>query len=80
MKLTPLNIALASVLVWALGENMTGEKPLFSWYWLLLFALVLVLVDILFRMWFKNLKRLWIVQCVFLILVSIIVVLIKLQF
>ncbi len=80
MKLTPLNIALASVLVWTLSENKETDEPLFSWYWLLLLVVVLALVDLLFRMWFKNLKRLWIVQCVFLVLVGIIVVLIKLQF
>ncbi|WP_313260827.1 hypothetical protein [Sphingobacterium sp.] len=80
MKLTPLNITLACILVWAISEMGLVEKPLFSWAWLLILSIVLIVVDILFRLWTKNTQRLWIMQIGFILVVGIISMLIKLQF
>lgn len=80
MKLTPLNIVLACVLVWAITEMGNETKPLFSWVWLLVLSVLLIFVDILFRVWIKDSQRLWTMQIGFVLIVGIISVLIKLQF
>lgn len=80
MKLTPLNITLACILVWAISEMGSGDKQLFSWAWLLILSIVLIVVDILFRLWTKNTQRLWIMQIGFILVVGIVSMLIKLQF
>ncbi|OYD43831.1 hypothetical protein [Sphingobacterium cellulitidis] len=80
MKLTPLNITLACILVWAVSEMGTGEKPLFSWGMLVILSIVLIVVDILFRLWTKNVQRLWMMQIGFILVVGIVSMLIKLQF
>ena len=80
MKLTPLNIALACILVWRISEIGQEQDPIFSWVWLLALSVFLIIIDILFRFWVKNLQRLWMLQISFLLLVGIITILIKLQF
>ena len=77
MKLTPLNITLACVLVWRISEISAEDKPIFTWIWLLVLTIMLILVDILFRVWIKDNRRLWMVQFAFLVVVGIITVLIK---
>ncbi|MGJ1205231.1 hypothetical protein [Sphingobacterium lactis] len=80
MKLTPLNIALACIIVWVMSEYMSDQEPLFSWVWVLLLSLIFIFVDILFRIWFKNMQRLWMVELGFLLVVGILSILIKAQF
>ncbi|WKK59156.1 MULTISPECIES: hypothetical protein [unclassified Sphingobacterium] len=80
MKLTPLNIALACVLVWAISELGNEGEPLFSWVWLVVLSVLLVFVDILFRVWVRDIQRLWVMQIGFMIIVGIVTVLIKIQF
>lgn len=80
MKLTPLNIALACVLVWVISEMGTEGKAVFSWVGLIILSMVLIVVDILFRLWTKNPQRLWIMQIGFILVVGIISMIIKLQF
>lgn len=80
MKLTPLNIALACVLVWAISELGNEGEPLFSWVWLVVLSVLLVFVDILFRIWVRDIQRLWVMQIGFMIIVGIVTVLIKIQF
>lgn len=80
MKLTPLNIALACVLVWAISELRNEGEPLFSWVWLVVLSVLLVFVDILFRVWVRDIQRLWVMQVGFMIIVGIVTVLIKIQF
>ncbi len=80
MKLTPLNIALACVLVWAISELGNEWEPLFSWVWLVVLSVLLVFVDILFRVWVRDIQRLWVMQIGFMIIVGIVTVLIKIQF
>ncbi|MDM1048895.1 hypothetical protein [Sphingobacterium hotanense] len=80
MKLTPLNITLACVLVWAISEMGNEGEPLFSWVWLVVLSVLLVFVDILFRVWVRDIQRLWVMQIGFMIIVGIVTVLIKIQF
>lgn len=80
MRLTPLNIALACVLVWAISEFGSEQDALFSLGGLLLLSLVLIAVDIAFRLWIRQTQRLWLMQIGFLLVVAIGTILIKIQF
>lgn len=79
MKLTPLNIVLACVLVWFLSEiNLEGEQ-LFSWGWMIVFVVLLAALDLIFRLLFREVRRLWIMQIAFILVVSILMVLIRMM-
>lgn len=79
MKLTPLNIVLACVLVWFLSEiNLEGEQ-LFSWGWIIVFIVLLAALDLIFRLLFREVRRLWIMQIAFILVVSILMVLIRMM-
>lgn len=80
MKLTPLNITLACILVWAISEFGADDNSLFSVGWLILLSIVLIVVDILFRLWIRQPQRLWIMQIGFLLVVAIVTIMIKIQF
>lgn len=77
MRLSPLNIVLACVLLWGISELGEDGDPLFSWGWLLLLAFLIVVADILFRVWIPDTKRLWVFQVAFVIIVGICTVLVK---
>ncbi len=78
MKFTPLNIALACILIWFISEwNLEGAQ-LFSLGWLIVLIVLLALLDLGFRIIFKDVKRLWLVQCGFLCVVSLLVIVLKL--
>ena len=79
MKLTPLNIVLACVLVWFLSEiNLEGEQ-LFSLGWIIVFIVLLAALDLIFRLLFREVRRLWIMQIAFILVVSILMVLIRMM-
>ncbi|NGM64755.1 hypothetical protein [Sphingobacterium sp. SGR-19] len=77
MKLTPLNITLACVLVWVISEMNLDTEMTFSWDWLIALCVILSLVDLGFRMIFKDLKKLWFAQIAFILVVGILMVVIK---
>ncbi|MBL1407878.1 hypothetical protein [Sphingobacterium faecale] len=79
MKLTPLNIALACVLVWVISEWGSEQEQIMSWAWLLALTIFLALIDLGFRLFFKDLKRIWILQIGFILLVGILMVILKIQ-
>lgn len=79
MKLTPLNITLAVILVWLLSEWKMDQEMIFSWGWLVLLLVVISLVDLAFRLLFKDLKRIWFLQIGFILIVGIIMVILKIQ-
>ncbi|GAA4516609.1 hypothetical protein [Sphingobacterium thermophilum] len=79
MKLTPLNITLAVVLLWVISEWQSGQEMLVSWGWLVVWIIVISLIDLGFRLVFEDLSRLWIMQVVFMLLVGILIILLKLQ-
>ncbi|NGF58200.1 hypothetical protein G5B00_16945 [Parapedobacter sp. SGR-10] len=79
MKLTPLNITLACILVWVISEwNQEGDR-IFSIGWLIVLLVVLGLLDLGFRLIFKDVKNLWFAQIGFILVVGILSVLIKLM-
>lgn len=78
MRLSPLNIVLACILVWAISEMGEEGKSLFSWGWLIVLVILISVVDILFRIWTKDNQRLWFLQIAFIVIVGIGAILIKL--
>jgi len=75
MKLTPLNIVLACFLAWAAAEWGKEGQP--AWWSVLLLAVLLLLVDLVFRMLLKDLKRLWISELCFVLLAGFLLLLIR---
>lgn len=79
MKLTPLNITLAVIVVWLLSEWKTDQEMIFSWGWLITLLVVISLVDVGFRLVFKNLKKIWFLQIGFILIVGILMIIMKIQ-
>lgn len=79
MKLTPLNISLAVILVWVISEWQMDQERIFSWGWLIVWVIVISLVDIAFRMLFKDLKKIWFLQIAFILVVGMLMIILKLQ-
>ena len=85
-RVTPLNFASAFFLViavysWVYGIQISGAKlPYLSgalgWIFLL-FAFVVSFMDIMFRNFFPQTKKLWIVELSFITLAAIIFLLVK---
>ncbi|KGE15192.1 hypothetical protein [Sphingobacterium deserti] len=73
MKLTPLNIVLACVLTWIISELGSGQLLLPWWQVALLIGSIL-LADILFRVFIKDIKKLWILEIVFVLVSGILAV------
>ncbi|NHA04033.1 hypothetical protein G7092_09510 [Mucilaginibacter sp. HC2] len=86
LRITPLNFAttffmVAAVYIWIYGAHIAG-RPLETWSttigWIfLLFAAVVFFLDLIFRNFFAELKKLWIVELCFIALVTIIFLLVK---
>lgn len=76
MKVTPLNITLACVLTWIISEWGNGQLNLSSWVVVLL-VLLLIVVDILFRMLFKENGKLWMAEIGFILVTCILLLIIK---
>jgi len=76
MRLTPLNIASAGLLVMAaLPLLELSGKPVStaSFYYYMLLVILCVISDLIFRAFLKNLKRIWIVELSFIIFVAILI-------
>lgn len=80
LRLTPLNITLACVLAWYITDYNSGIAQSISWIWLIVFLIFISIVDILFRMRYRNMSRLWIMEVGFILVVAILFILIKIQF
>lgn len=86
LKLTPLNFATAfflilSVYIWINGAAITGMTfthlgGAISLIFLL-FAFVVSFMDIMFRNFFPDLKKLWLIELSFITLVVVIFLLVK---
>jgi quinol-cytochrome oxidoreductase complex cytochrome b subunit len=80
LRLTPLNIVTSVVLVWIayllLNQDEGGWRLLGT---IPLFALVLIsfVSDLLFRRFLKDIKRIWIIEVVFIIFVAVAMILIQ---
>jgi hypothetical protein len=79
VKLTPLNITLAVILVWVISEWQSDQERIFSLGWLLLLVVVLSLVDLAFRLVFKDVKKVWFLQIAFILIVGMLMIILKLQ-
>jgi len=73
MKLTPLNIVLACVLTWIISE-LGSEQLLLPWWQVTLLIGSILLADILFRVFVKDIKKLWILEMVFVLITGILAV------
>jgi hypothetical protein len=86
LRITPLNFAttffiVMAAYIWIYGAHIAG-RPLETWSttigWIfLLFAAVVFFLDLIFRNFFAELKKLWIVESCFIVLVVIIFLLVK---
>ena len=86
LRITPLNFAsafflFAAVYSWIYGIKISGAKLIdmgtaIGWIFLL-FAVVVSFMDILFRNFFPETKKLWIVELSFITLTTIIFLLVK---
>lgn len=86
LRITPLNFAttffiVIAVYIWINGAAIAG-RPLenfsgtISWIFVL-FAVVVFFLDLIFRNFFAELKKLWIIELCFIALVAIIFFLVK---
>jgi len=86
LRITPLNFVTAlflfiAVYSWVYGIKVSGYQfknmgAIIGWIFLL-FAMVISLMDILFRNYFPQNKKLWIVELSFITLAAIIFLLVK---
>jgi len=86
LRITPLNFASAFFLViaiysWIYGIKISGVQfknmgATIGWIFLL-FAVVVSFMDIMFRNFFKDTKKIWIVELSFITLAAIIFFLVK---
>ncbi|WP_312337507.1 hypothetical protein [Sphingobacterium sp.] len=80
MRFTPLNIASACLVAWFVMENPNDEKALFTWGAFILLLLILTVVDIAFRIFVKQNKKMWLLQLVFLVVVCVTSLIVKVTF
>ncbi|TDS15901.1 hypothetical protein [Sphingobacterium paludis] len=73
MRLTPLNIVLACVITWIISE-WGSEQLLLPWWQVALFTGSLLFADILFRVFVKDIKKLWILEIGFVLVSGILAV------
>jgi hypothetical protein len=86
LKITPLNFAsafflFAAVYSWIFGVRISGLhlaviSASIGWIFLL-FAIVVSFMDILFRNFFADIKKLWLIELSFITLAAIIFLLLK---
>lgn len=77
MRLTPINIVSACLIAWYFVEDFSDQKPLLSVTGLLILMVVLLLVDVFFRIIIKQDKKLWSYEIGFIVLVSLLTIIIK---
>lgn len=80
MRFTPLNIASACLVAWFVMENPNDEKALFNWGAFILLLLILTVVDIAFRIFVKQNKKMWLLQLAFLVVVCVTSLIVKVTF
>lgn len=73
LRITPLNIAAALLVTWLLWQVIADEIGVGAIGWFLLLLLVLVAADQFFRLLLRKLKRVWMAEGVFLVLVVVLI-------
>ncbi len=84
-RLTPLNIvtalgfAMLAFLIVQPTQTVKGQPNLTSFYLLILGCLVLItfVTDMIFRFTLKDLKKIWVVELVFIILTAVLILLLQ---
>lgn len=86
LRLTPLNVAAAflltvAVYIWVYGIKISGYEfkhmdAVVGWVFVL-FAIVVSFMDIMFRNFFAETRKIWIVELSFITLAAIIFLLVK---
>jgi len=71
-KITPLNIVVAMLIVWAVSGLIDGTLLSSQLIWIGVLAVIIVVVDIMFRMMLNTPKRLWLIQLLFLVLTLVV--------
>lgn len=71
MRLTPINIVSACLIAWYFVEDMADGNPLLTITALISLLVVLLFVDIFFRVIVKQDKKLWLYELFFIVAVAI---------
>jgi hypothetical protein len=70
LRITPINIATAAVLLWLAVSLWEGSLKWSNGIMLAVLVVVLVAADQYFRVFFKVTERIWLIEIVFLVLVG----------
>lgn len=73
LRITPLNIVSALLLTWLLWWIWEDDYTIAAIGWILLLLLAVVLTDQFFRLMLRSLKRVWMVEGVFVVLVVVVI-------
>lgn len=77
LRLTPLNIVVSVLLVAFAYQLLSSEKNNIQPLYFILMALTCFIADMIFRRTVTQLKRIWIIELLFIIFAAVIFVLIK---
>lgn len=69
MRITPINIILAGLLTWIVWQIIEGEVSVAGTLWLLLLFVVLATADQIFRILLKSIRKIWLIEGTFILLV-----------
>lgn len=72
-RITPLNIAAGLLLTWTLWQLIAGDSGVAGIGWFLLFLLLIVVADQFFRLMLGRLKRVWIAEAIFIVMVAVVI-------
>ncbi|HZH54354.1 MAG TPA: hypothetical protein VFD72_01780 [Sphingobacteriaceae bacterium] len=78
LRITPLSMVLAGLLTWILWEFWEGEFRWGQMLYVLLLFIILVGADQAARVIVRDMRRIWIMELVFLIAVAIVAWIVKL--
>lgn len=72
VKITPLILAIAALLSWLLWQVWFAELSWSAGLFVLLLFVILVAADQYFRLLYRQIQKLWLIEGVFLVLVFVI--------
>lgn len=69
LRITPLNIVMAGLLTWMFWQLLVDAVLGFRMVWVTILLVILVAADQLFRILVRDLRRIWLIEVGFLLLV-----------
>ncbi len=72
LRITPLNLAMAGLLTWLLWQIWYEDFAWSKGFYVVLLLVILVSADQYFRVFFKNIQKVWLIEIVFLVLVFLV--------